>query len=95
MKSSQTVRKKSIALHFYIVKIMYSYFSIYLGMIFCSQITLMLNVGHLSLFYFFYTYLTIARFLPFFDKFFINRNYISLIAKSGDSLLLTYLMTLT
>ena len=53
MKSSQTVRKKSIALHFYIVKIMYSYFSIYLGMIFCSQITLMLNVGHLPLFYFF------------------------------------------
>ena len=52
MKSSQTVRKKSITLHFYIVKIMYSYFSIYLGMIFCSQITLMLNVGHLSLFHF-------------------------------------------
>ena len=43
----------------------HSYFSINLGMTFCSPVTLILNVGHLSLSCFLNIYLTISRFLPF------------------------------
>ena len=49
-------------------------------MIFCSSINLRLNVGHLLLFYFLHIYHK-YEILTFFDQFFINRNYISLIAK--------------